>query len=104
MKKIYGVKFKSTWPDWLINPETGKKMELDCYNEKVKIAVEYNGEQHYIWPNYTNQTKEQFINQIRRDKLKMELCVKNGVYLINVPYTISYNNIENYIRSKINNR
>jgi hypothetical protein len=24
--------------------------------------------------------------------------------LINVPYTISYNNIENYIRSKINNR
>src|SRR5205823_8856314 len=46
MQRIYGVSFKSTWPSWLINPETGEGLELDCYNDELKIAVEYNGEQH----------------------------------------------------------
>ena len=103
MKKIYNVEFKSIWPNWLINPETGMKMELDCYNEDIKIAVEYNGEQHYFWPNYTGQTKEQFMNQVKRDKLKQELCIKNKVYLIIIPYTIKDEDIYPYIRSKLLN-
>lgn len=99
MEKIYGVTFKSIWPDWLRNPETGETLELDCYNEELRIAVEYNGEQHYKWPNFTNQTYTQFLNQVRRDKLKRELCDKNGVYLIVVPYKVSHEKIPEYITS-----
>jgi hypothetical protein len=101
MEKFYGVPFVSTWPKWLINPETGRNLELDCYNEDLKLAVEYNGEQHYKWPNYTNQTEEQFINQIRRDMLKQELCEHFGVYLIIVPYSIPHNEIPLYIKNRL---
>lgn len=99
MERIYGVPFTSQWPHWLRNPETGKLLELDCYNADLKIAVEYNGEQHYKWPNFTNQSYQQFINQVRRDKLKFDICDKNGVYLITVPYIVSYDRILSYIMS-----
>lgn len=101
MERIYGVPFTSTWPDWLRNPETGETLELDCYNDDLKIAVEYNGEQHYKWPNFTNQTYQQFINQVRRDTLKLDLCDKNGVYLIVVPYNVPYENIPSYVMSHL---
>ena len=101
MQRIYGVPFVSTWPDWLRNPETGEKLELDCYNEELQLAVEYNGEQHYKWPNFTNQTYQQFLNQVRRDTLKLDLCDRNGVYLIVVPYNVPHDNIPAYIMSHL---
>lgn len=97
MEKIYGVPFKNTRPGWLKNHLTGRNLELDCYNEKLKLAVEYNGEMHYKWPNYYNQTYQEFKNQARRDKLKHELCKKQGVHLIVVPYTVPFNLIPTYI-------
>lgn len=101
MEKFYGAKFENVRPSWLKNPETGRALELDCYNEDLKIAVEYNGEQHYKWPNFTNQSKEEFINQTRRDMLKAELCEKNGIYLIVVPYNVPHEKISSYIISKL---
>jgi len=101
MEKLYGVPFASVRPDWLRNPETGEKLELDCYNEELKLAVEYNGIQHYSWPNFTNQSQEQFVNQIRRDSFKMDVCDKNGVYLIVVPYTVKHEEISSYIISHL---
>lgn len=101
MEKFYGAKFENVRPSWLKNPETGRALELDCYNENLKIAVEYNGEQHYKWPNFTNQSKEEFINQTRRDMLKAELCEKNGIYLIVVPYNVPHEKISSYIISKL---
>jgi hypothetical protein len=97
MERIYGVSFKSTWPNWLRNPETGAEMELDCFNDDLKIAVEYNGSQHYQWPNFTNQSYQQFMNQVRRDDLKKRICDRNGVYLITVPYNVPYEQIPEYI-------
>jgi hypothetical protein len=101
MESIYGVPFSTIRPSWLLNPETGENLELDCYNEELKIAVEYNGEQHYKWPNFTNQTREQFINQVRHDMFKSNLCDRNGVYLIIVPYNVSYESITNYIIAQL---
>lgn len=99
MEEIYNKKFPCVRPNFLKNPETKRNLELDCYNDELKLAVEYNGIQHYKWPNFTGQTKEEFINQIRRDKFKVETCDNNGVYLITVPYTVSYDKIRDYIIS-----
>lgn len=99
LERIYGAKFTSTWPTWLRNPETNRTLELDCYNDDLKIAVEYNGIQHYKWPNFTNQSYQEFINQVRRDTLKANLCDKHGVYLITVPYNVPHDKIPAYITS-----
>lgn len=97
MEKLYHRSFPKTRPQFLRNPETGYLLELDCYNEELALAVEYNGSQHYIWPNYTNQKYDNFIKQRRRDRLKVDLCDLNGVYLITVPYNVPIEDIEDYI-------
>jgi hypothetical protein len=98
MEKIYGVPFVSVRLPCLKNPESGANLEIDCYNEELKIGVEYNGEQHYIYPNTFHRSKEEFISQIRRDQYKIETCDKEGIYLITVPYNVELNKIEEYIR------
>lgn len=101
LENAFDVKFPNCRPEWLVNPETGYKLELDCYNEELKIAVEYNGEQHYVFPNVFHKTKEQFDAQIRRDKYKEQLCKENGVVLISVPYDVRHKDIPGYIEKEI---
>lgn len=98
LEQIYGVPFKSVRPNFLKNPETGANLELDCYNESLKLAVEYNGEQHYHFPNVFHRTMEEFIQTVRRDELKRKLCDQAGVYLIPVSYEIPLELIPDYIR------
>jgi len=95
--EIFGCEFKKIRPNWLVNPKTGRKMELDGYNQDLKIAIEYNGKQHYVFPNGFHKTIEEFEKQKERDLLKLDLCDKNGVYLITVPYTIELKFISKYI-------
>jgi len=97
METLYGKSFPKVRPQFLRNPETGRLLELDCYCEELGIAVEYNGVQHYKWPNYTNQSYEKFIRQCGRDQLKVDLCDLNNVYLITVPYNVPIEEIEDYI-------
>ena len=97
LEEIYGVPFVTVRPKFLKNPETGHNVELDCYNHSLRLAVEYNGEHHYKWPNFTRQSHGAFINQLRRAKYKYEMCEKLGIYLITVPYTVPHHKIRDYI-------
>lgn len=74
--------------------------EFDGYNEKNKIAFEYNGYQHYKYPNYWHKTKEIFEAAQQRDRLKEEYCILNGIKLIVIPYT-EEKNLEEYIKCQI---
>jgi len=84
---------------FLANPETNHFLELDGYNDELKLAFEYNGVQHYEFPNYTKQTLYQFLQEKRRDIFKMEKCVENNVQLIVIPYNV--NDIESFILEKL---
>lgn len=101
MKELFGVPFPRKRPNFLKNPNTGRNLELDCYNEDLKLAVEYNGPTHYKYPNFTGQTKEQFLSQLQRDKFKIKRCEEMGIYLIIVPYTVPHNKIKEYIIKKL---
>lgn len=98
MEKIYGVPFKSAWPPWLINPESGERLEIDCYNDDLMIGAEYQGYQHYTFPNTYHKTIDQFHKQLRHDAYKRQLCDNYGVFLIPVPYTVPNHLIEDHIR------
>jgi len=91
-------------PNFLKNPETGKNLELDGFDPKTKIAVEYNGIQHYKYPNIYHKSKEDFEKQQYRDNLKKELCRKHNVTLLVIPYTVDSNSMNNFERKyKIKN-
>ncbi len=101
LEKVYQVPFPTVRPNFLKNPETKRNLELDCYNEDLKIAAEYNGEQHYNFPNRFHKTKQEFLKQIRRDRLKAELCELRGIHLITIPWTIGHQMIADYIKFKL---
>jgi len=96
LETIFKKPFPSTKPKWLLNPETNRPLELDGYNEELKLAFEYNGVQHYKRTNYT-KTNDVLIKQQNRDIIKNRICNKKGVRLITIPYTINNNNIKNFI-------
>jgi hypothetical protein len=75
-------------PDFLKNPETKRNLELDIYDELTKIAAEYNGLQHYKRVPKFQASDKIFEKQRERDLLKIELCEKEGVNLIIIPYTV----------------
>jgi len=82
-------------PKFLTNPETNSRLELDCYLPNIGLAFEYNGKQHYEFPNSFHRTQIEFKNQVYRDNLKRELCDKNGIVLICVPYHVDMCSFKN---------
>ena len=107
LEKYFSKPFPSVRPNFLMNPVTSDEgygqnnLEIDCYNDSLKLGVEYNGVQHYKYVPYFHRNKEAFRNQKYRDYMKHEICKKNGVTLIDVPYTVKISNIENYLVEKL---
>lgn len=99
LQKIFSLPFNKIRPNWLNNVVTGGNynLELDCYNDKLKLACEYQGKQHYVYTPHFHKNKEAFLNQKYRDQMKRTLCRDNGVKLIEVPYTVNIKDIELYI-------
>lgn len=88
-------------PKWLLNTETNYRLELDMYNDDLKMAVEYNGAQHYKLVNFFHTDESKLKEQQHKDALKKDLCIKNNVFLIIVPYTIKSDNICTFIANKL---
>ena len=100
---LFKRSFNKHRPDFLRNPVTGGdfNLELDCFDPELKIAVEYNGVQHYKYIPFFHKNKEDFLNQKYRDDMKRRMCIDNGILLIEVPYTIKIENIKEYIESSL---
>lgn len=96
-----GHKFEKVRPKWLRNPKTNYPLELDGYNEDLKIGIEYNGIQHYVWPNFCHKTEALFLEQRYRDKVKIEICKRKNICLIIIPYTVPREKIPLAIYSKL---
>lgn len=70
----------------LFNKMVLDDLQLDIYIPNLKIAFEYQGYQHYIYPNFYHKSLNKFINLVERDKRKKELCNQRGITLIEFPY------------------
>lgn len=98
----FNKKFERIRPNFLLNPVTHQNLEIDCYNDELKLAVEYNGKQHYEYNSMMHQqSKHAFQNQQYRDYIKQTLCKQNGIHLIIVPYTIPLDKIPNYLYDQL---
>lgn len=101
LEKIYGDSFNTIRPDWLKSPKTGKNLELDCYNEKLKLALEFNGKQHYAYTPYFHKSKKDFFAQVHRDDWKRKKCQAQGITLIEIPYWVTEIDMEKYIKAQL---
>jgi len=103
LEMIFKKKFSKIRPDFLKNNVTGGmyNLELDCYNPELRLAVEYNGAQHYKYIPYFHKNKEAFLNQKYRDEIKRHLCRNNSVILIEVPHNVPNERIQNFLIDKL---
>jgi hypothetical protein len=99
LQELFKKPFGKDRPNFLNNPVTGGNfnLELDCYCPELRLAVEYNGVQHYKYIPYFHKNQEAFTNQKYRDYMKRTMCKDNNVSLIEVPYTVKVPDIKNYL-------
>ncbi len=106
LEEYFGRPFNKARPDFLRNPVTGNSfnLELDCYNPELGLAVEYNGIQHYKFTPFFHRNKEAFLNQKYRDDMKRRMCRERGVVLIEIPYTVKYEELRGDILDRLRRR
>lgn len=100
LEEYYGRPFAPIWHPQIIN-DTGYLLELDCFNEELQLALEYNGIQHYQWPNYTGMSEMDFKLLVKRDAYKKKRCAELGIYLIVVPHWVEYHHLRKYIHERL---
>jgi len=97
LEGLFDKTFVSIRPEFLKSPMTKKNLELDCYNEELKLALEYNGKQHYSYCPYFHKNKKAFYAQVHRDNWKRQRCMEYGITLIEVPYYIPKEELPQFI-------
>lgn len=77
------------------------RLRFDFYleNERIKIAIEYNGEQHYKDNGYFRTTLEE---QQDRDNRKRQYCKDHNIILYELPYTLSDDELEKKVQDIVN--
>lgn len=105
-EKIFSASFPRKKPNWLLNSRRNK-MELDGYNKDLKLAFEYQGQQHYRKNKFFHRDMGAFNLRKKDDYLKKQLCKDAGVTLIDIPYKVTFEKMHGYIieackSSKIN--
>lgn len=99
LQGMFELKFDKARPAWLRNHK-GNLLELDGYNKSLRLAFEYQGNQHYTEIQFFNKNSD-FNDRKKYDIQKRKLCKKNGVYLIEIPYTVKSEEISSYILKKL---
>ena len=95
LEKIFNKSFIKCRPEWLYG------LELDGYNKELNLAFEYNGKQHYEFIPLFHKTPDKLEKQQCYDVATYCLCDMKNIKLIIIPYTVKFEDLEDYIHSEI---
>lgn len=101
LENIFKMKFYKIRPDFLRNDVTGYNLEIDLYNDDLKLGIEVQGDQHYKFTPFFHRNKETFLNQRYRDEMKKQKCMKEGITLIEIPYSVGEKKLKNYLVNQL---
>jgi very-short-patch-repair endonuclease len=96
LKLIFGKDnvIASVHPLWAFSTKK-VLLEYDIGVVSKHLLVEYDGIQHHEYPNFFHKTRNDWVQQVERDRLKDKLALENGWKLLRVKYTedVTYSNI-----------
>ena len=101
-ERLFQKPFNKIRPDWLNNEVTGHNLEIDLWNEELKLAIEVQGQQHYKYIPFFHKNYETFLCQRYRDVIKKLLLERRQIKLIEIPYNVKPENVEHFIRVRCN--
>lgn len=102
----YKVHFRYKHPK-VRHPSSGRKVEYDIFIDKLGVAIEYQGEQHYrpvdrFDGNDPVQAKKSFQRRQRTDQEKREQSSEHNIVLLEIKYS-DWNGSLDYILNLANN-
>lgn len=106
-ERLFGKRFDKIRPAFLTNPKTGRRLELDGYNSTIRtkigmgLAFEYDGRQHSELSTRFHRSAKDFVYQVQKDFFKDRVCRQRGIYLIRIPHTVKYKNLEKFITARV---
>lgn len=65
------------------------------------VVIEFDGQQHFSYPNIFHKTPEEYNSQVDRDKIKNNYCIKNKIHMIRIAYD-QEKNIPNILQTALN--
>lgn len=95
-EQLFQASFPRQKPKWLKNSR-GFQMELDGYNESLKLAFEYQGIQHYKRDHWGTNLKQRQAD----DRDKRKLCEEIGVLLLELTYQDDYRDFPTIIKNDL---
>jgi hypothetical protein len=98
-EQLTGNNFPKVRPQFLKPSPERRPLELDGFCEKLNLAFEYQGEQHY--KPFGNITQRDVDAQQERDREKKTLCDDKGIKLIIIKHDIEPSQIELQIRDQL---
>jgi hypothetical protein len=101
LESIFNLPFYKIRPNFLRNEVTGYNLEIDLYNNDLKLAVEVQGDQHYKFTPFFHRNKETFMLQRYRDEMKKQKCIKQGITLIEIPYKVGEKGLKKYLLQQL---
>lgn len=80
-----GIEFESQkyFHDWGIGIHY-----FDFYIPKYNLVLEYHGRQHYEFVSHFHKTEEEFQYRLKKDKIKQEEALKNGLNYASISYHV----------------
>ena len=99
LERITGKPFPTAYPKWLTYK--GRQLELDGYNEGLKMAFEAQGPMHSRYDHRYDPTYEKYYRRLENDCAKKKLCKRRGIDLILIHYDLPKHLLELYMRSRI---
>lgn len=64
------------------------RFDFAIYNQdwQLLVLLEYDGNQHFNYPNKFHKTQSDFLQAKERDRTKNKFCLLNKIPLIRIPY------------------
>lgn len=78
-----------------------KPLRFDFYIPQEKLAIEYDGIQHFTPIGFGGDPEKTFTKARENDLIKEKFCEENGIKLLRIPYD-SFDNIEDILRAALN--
>lgn len=95
-EQMTGEKFPKIRPAWLRN-KRGYQMEFDGYSEKLGIAFEYHGIQHFEMNNRYMKNSELLARRVEDDESKHLLANQHGIKLFALTYKDNFESFPSLI-------
>ncbi len=69
-------------PEWLVNPETNRRLKLDCFYPQIGVAVRFVGLEGTA--RKQRKSDEEVMAEEAREQARAAVCRQHGVVLISI--------------------